>query len=69
MSSVKIVVRGERETGKTTITKLLSGGLFESKYTQSKPGEVETVTVQWGAGREYQLNHCCLIAPLTITAA
>eukprot|EP00288_Rhodomonas_lens_P008440 CAMPEP_0177717526 /NCGR_PEP_ID=MMETSP0484_2-20121128/15091_1 /TAXON_ID=354590 /ORGANISM="Rhodomonas lens, Strain RHODO" /LENGTH=292 /DNA_ID=CAMNT_0019229631 /DNA_START=169 /DNA_END=1044 /DNA_ORIENTATION=+ len=48
--AVKVVVRGERETGKTTLTKLLSGGVFDPKYTQSKPGEVETVTVQWGAG-------------------
>ena len=53
LHAVKVVVRGERETGKTTLTKLLSGGLFDTKYTPSKPGEVETSTVQWGAGRKF----------------
>jgi ABC-type uncharacterized transport system fused permease/ATPase subunit len=29
--TVKIVIRGEKECGKTTLTRLLSGGLFDAK--------------------------------------
>jgi hypothetical protein len=47
---VQIVVRGEKSTGKTMLTKLLSGFLFDSKYNPSKPGEMEKVCVPWAAG-------------------
>jgi hypothetical protein len=47
---VNIVVRGERSTGKTMLTKLLSGGMFDIKYNPSKAGETEKFCVPWAAG-------------------
>ncbi len=48
--TVNIVVRGERGTGKTMLTKLLTGGVFDVKYTPSKAGETERFCVPWAAG-------------------
>ena len=48
--ALRVVLRGEKETGKTTITKLLSGHLFDPAYKASDPAKPEEVTVPWAAG-------------------
>ena len=48
--ALRLVLRGEKETGKTTITRLLSGHLFDPAYKASDPAKAEEVTVPWAAG-------------------
>ena len=50
LPAVKIIVRGDKGTGKSTLCKMLCGGLFDAEYKASKPGSSEKSTIQWAAG-------------------
>jgi GTPase SAR1 family protein len=43
-------VRGDKGTGKSTLCKMLCGGLFDAEYKASKPGSSEKSSIQWAAG-------------------
>ena len=63
--ALRLVLRGEKETGKTSITRLLSGHLFESEYKASDPSKPEEVTVPWaaGPGEDVSLTMCAVAEP------
>ena len=65
--ALRLVLRGEKETGKTSITKLLSGNLFDPVYKASDPSKPEEVTVPWaaGPGEDVSLTMCAVSEPNT----
>ena len=65
--TMRLVIRGEKETGKSSIGKLLSGGLFDPVYTASDPDKPEEVTVPWvaGPGEDVSLTLCVVTEPNT----
>jgi GTPase SAR1 family protein len=42
---VKVLLRGDRNTGKSTLLTILKGGRFSEAYTPTK--EIQTANINW----------------------
>jgi GTPase SAR1 family protein len=61
---VKVLLRGDRNTGKSTLLTVLKGGRFSEAYTPTK--EIQTANINWEYKGE-SLPRPVLKRPLTLS--